>query len=91
MLGLPVLAGWSISLQDLDRIGAELGSDVPFFLLGGAAVALGRGTELYPLPEDEEEYGDGSYAEYQEEAEAEAPAEADGGDTPANGDEDEAR
>ncbi len=47
--------------------------------------------ELYPLPEDEEEYGDGSYAEYQEEAEAEAPAEADGGDTPANGDEDEAR
>jgi 4-diphosphocytidyl-2-C-methyl-D-erythritol kinase len=28
-----------------------LGSDVPFFLLGGAAVALGRGTELYPLPD----------------------------------------
>jgi 4-diphosphocytidyl-2-C-methyl-D-erythritol kinase len=24
---------------------------VPFFLLGGAAVALGRGTELYPLPD----------------------------------------
>jgi 4-diphosphocytidyl-2-C-methyl-D-erythritol kinase len=28
-----------------------LGSDVPFFLMGGAAVALGRGTELYPLPD----------------------------------------
>jgi len=51
LLGLPVLAGWRIPLETLAQIGAELGSDVPFFLLGGAAVALGRGTELYPLPE----------------------------------------
>jgi 4-diphosphocytidyl-2-C-methyl-D-erythritol kinase len=51
LLGLPVLAGWRIPLETLVGIGAELGSDVPFFLLGGAAVALGRGTELYPLPE----------------------------------------
>jgi 4-diphosphocytidyl-2-C-methyl-D-erythritol kinase len=35
----------------LMELAAELGSDVPFFLLGGAAVALGRGTELYPLPD----------------------------------------
>jgi len=28
-----------------------MGSDVPFFLHGGAALGLGRGTELYPLPE----------------------------------------
>jgi 4-diphosphocytidyl-2-C-methyl-D-erythritol kinase len=28
-----------------------LGSDVPFFLLGGTAVAVGRGTEVYPLPD----------------------------------------
>ena len=28
-----------------------LGSDVPFFLMGGTAVGLGRGTELYPLPD----------------------------------------
>jgi 4-diphosphocytidyl-2-C-methyl-D-erythritol kinase len=28
---------------------AELGSDVPFFLCGGRALALGRGEELYPL------------------------------------------
>jgi 4-diphosphocytidyl-2-C-methyl-D-erythritol kinase len=51
LLGLPVLAGWRIPLEILIEIGAELGSDVPYFLLGGAAVALGRGTELYPLPE----------------------------------------
>lgn len=30
---------------------AELGSDVPFFLLGGRAVGLGRGEEVYPLPD----------------------------------------
>jgi 4-diphosphocytidyl-2-C-methyl-D-erythritol kinase len=51
LLGLPVVAGWRISMENLVRMGAELGSDVPFFLLGGAAVALGRGTELYPLPD----------------------------------------
>jgi 4-diphosphocytidyl-2-C-methyl-D-erythritol kinase len=51
LLGLPVLAGWRIPMEILIEIGAELGSDVPFFLLGGTAVALGRGTELYPLPE----------------------------------------
>ena len=51
LLGLPVLAGWNIPMETLIRLGAELGSDVPFFLLGGAAVALGRGTELYPLPD----------------------------------------
>lgn len=51
LLALPVLAGWRVGLEELVRLGAELGSDVPFFLLGGAAVALGRGTELYPLPD----------------------------------------
>ena len=29
----------------------ELGSDVPFFLVGGRAAGIGRGTELYPLPD----------------------------------------
>ena len=28
---------------------AELGSDVPFFLIGGSAIGIGRGTELKPL------------------------------------------
>lgn len=32
-------------------IAESLGSDVPFFLYGGTAVGLGRGAELYPLPD----------------------------------------
>ena len=51
LLTLPVLAGKQIPLPTLLDLAAQLGSDVPFFLLGGRAVALGRGTELYPLPE----------------------------------------
>ena len=51
LIALPVLAGKNPGLQTLLRLAGELGSDVPFFLLGGAAVAVGRGTELYPLPD----------------------------------------
>jgi 4-diphosphocytidyl-2-C-methyl-D-erythritol kinase len=51
LLTLPVLAGAAIEPSVLLGLGAALGSDVPFFLLGGAAVAVGRGTELYPLPD----------------------------------------
>jgi len=48
LLALPVLSGRSINAYE---IGAELGSDVPFFLEGGTAVAVGRGTEFYSLPD----------------------------------------
>ena len=51
LLALPVLAGKRADLETLIELGGRLGSDVPFFLLGGTAVALGRGTELYPLPD----------------------------------------
>jgi 4-diphosphocytidyl-2-C-methyl-D-erythritol kinase len=30
----------------------QLGSDVPFFLLGGRAVGIGRGSELFPLADE---------------------------------------
>ncbi|MSV35543.1 MAG: 4-(cytidine 5'-diphospho)-2-C-methyl-D-erythritol kinase [Bryobacterales bacterium] len=55
LLALPVLAGRKVSLEELWQLGAELGSDVPFFLQGGTAVALGRGTEIYNLPEIRQE------------------------------------
>ena len=51
LLALPVLAGREVPLPDLCRIGQQLGSDVPFFLLGGTAAGIGRGTELFPLPD----------------------------------------
>lgn len=51
LLALPPLLGIRFSPEKLLEMGAQLGSDVPFFLLGGTALGLGRGTELYPLPE----------------------------------------
>ena len=51
LLSLPVLARRAIALPKLSAIAAELGSDVPFFLLGGTAAGIGRGTEVYPLPD----------------------------------------
>jgi 4-diphosphocytidyl-2-C-methyl-D-erythritol kinase len=51
MLALPVLAGRILPMSRLVPLAESLGSDVPFFLLGGTAVGLGKGEELYPLPE----------------------------------------
>jgi 4-diphosphocytidyl-2-C-methyl-D-erythritol kinase len=33
------------------RIAAEVGSDLPLFLVGGTALGVGRGEEAYPLPD----------------------------------------
>jgi 4-diphosphocytidyl-2-C-methyl-D-erythritol kinase len=51
LLALPALLRKAVPLEKLMELGAQLGSDVPFFLLGGTAAGLGRGTELYPLPD----------------------------------------
>jgi 4-diphosphocytidyl-2-C-methyl-D-erythritol kinase len=51
LLALPLLLGKPLPIEKLMELAAGLGSDVPFFLLGGTAVGLGRGTELYPLPD----------------------------------------
>ncbi|MEO8679471.1 MAG: 4-(cytidine 5'-diphospho)-2-C-methyl-D-erythritol kinase, partial [Vicinamibacterales bacterium] len=44
---------WQLGLDQatLARIGARLGADVPFFLVGGTALGLGRGDDIYPLDE----------------------------------------
>ena len=49
LLALPVLARRPIATRRLLEMAAALGSDVPFFLEGGAVAGLGRGEELYPL------------------------------------------
>lgn len=51
LLALPVLAGRALPLAGACDLAQQLGSDVTFFLLGGAAAAIGRGTELFPLPD----------------------------------------
>jgi len=51
LLALPALTGRTTELATLMGLGAGLGSDVPFFLVGGAALGIGRGEELFPLPE----------------------------------------
>jgi 4-diphosphocytidyl-2-C-methyl-D-erythritol kinase len=51
LLALPILVGKRLDLDTLLDLGSQLGSDIPFFLTGGTALGLGRGTELYPLPD----------------------------------------
>ncbi len=43
---------WQLQLSDdeLRKIGAKLGSDVPFLIRGGTAIALGRGERVRHLP-----------------------------------------
>lgn len=57
LLALPALARKRVPAAELLRIAGELGSDVPFFLLGGTALALGRGEELYPFAAPPVRYG----------------------------------
>lgn len=57
LLALPVLAGREIALPRLIDLAGQLGSDVPFFLFGGRAAAIGRGTELFPLPDLPAQFG----------------------------------
>ncbi len=49
LLALPVLVGRVLDLRILSDLAQQLGSDVPFFLVGGRAAGIGRGTELFPL------------------------------------------
>jgi 4-diphosphocytidyl-2-C-methyl-D-erythritol kinase len=51
LLALPALAGKLVAMAELHDLASELGSDVPFFLYGGTALGIGRGTEIYPLPD----------------------------------------
>lgn len=49
LLALSRLWDLDIDAATLSRIGARLGADVPFFLVGGTALGLGRGDDIYPL------------------------------------------
>jgi len=49
MLGLEHALGISLSPQDKLRIAAEVGSDLPLFLIGGTVLGVDRGQEVYAL------------------------------------------
>ena len=60
-IGRPLPDGWeSTELDNLDppfwpslrvTLAAQVGSDVPLFLIGGTILGLDRGQEVYPLPD----------------------------------------
>lgn len=51
LLALNQLWGCRLELDQLARLGARLGSDVPLFLWGGTTLGLGRGEEVFPWPD----------------------------------------
>jgi 4-diphosphocytidyl-2-C-methyl-D-erythritol kinase len=53
MIGYLRLTGKQVAAERLMEIGSSLGADVPFFLQGGRALGIGRGDEIYPLPDIE--------------------------------------
>jgi 4-diphosphocytidyl-2-C-methyl-D-erythritol kinase len=51
LLGLCRFWRLAMPADELHAMAATIGSDVPFFLRGGTALGIGRGEEIYPLPE----------------------------------------
>ena len=49
--GLNALCGAGMDAAALEALGAGIGSDVPFCILGGTRLAVGRGERLLPAPE----------------------------------------
>ena len=50
LVGLNALWGLGHSPAELERLAAELGSDMPFCVAGGRQLCFGRGERLEPLP-----------------------------------------
>ena len=51
LIGFLRLTGKRVEAVRLLEIASGLGADVPFFLHGGRALGIGRGDEIYPLPD----------------------------------------
>ena len=49
LIGLARLWQLDVDVPTLSRLASCIGSDVPFFLVGGTALGLGRGDDIYPL------------------------------------------
>jgi 4-diphosphocytidyl-2-C-methyl-D-erythritol kinase len=51
LIGMMRLSKKRVEAGRLAEIAASLGADVPYFLRGGRALGIGRGDEIYPLPD----------------------------------------
>ena len=49
LLGLARVWDLDVDIPTLSRLAISVGADVPFFLIGGTALGLGRGDDVYPL------------------------------------------
>jgi 4-diphosphocytidyl-2-C-methyl-D-erythritol kinase len=50
LVGIDLLWNLGLTQPDLHELGAKLGSDVPFCISGGTAIATSRGDKIAPLP-----------------------------------------
>ena len=51
LVGLEMALKKHLPASERLRIAAEVGSDVPLFLVGGTILGVGRGEDVYPLPD----------------------------------------
>ncbi len=51
LIALEIASGKKLSGGEKLRIAAEVGSDLPLFLIGGTILGVGHGEEVYPLPD----------------------------------------
>ena len=51
LLGLELALKKKLLAPERLRIAAEVGSDLPLFLIGGMVLGVGRGEEVYPVPD----------------------------------------
>lgn len=50
LVGLDLMWKLGLTQDELQNLAAQLGSDIPFCVAGGTAIATGRGEQLSPLP-----------------------------------------
>jgi 4-diphosphocytidyl-2-C-methyl-D-erythritol kinase len=51
LVGINLMWELGLTQPELQELGANLGSDIPFCISGGTAIATGRGEEIEPLPD----------------------------------------
>ncbi len=56
LVGLDLMWKLGLTQSELQELGGQLGSDVPFCVTGGTALATGRGEQLSPLPDLDDLY-----------------------------------